>query len=370
MLRSAALWAVAYELPAEARERKLALLARAADQAKAANSPVRVVMAARSMQKLGEKEKARALVAEYVGSGTINPQERVVFGSLLAHVDPGSAVRIASELAPFAREDANEILWNVAVALAEDDPTEAERVLRLVPQRVGAMWMEPAVAWKIARRDPARAQRLVEESQRYDDSPRINFYLACGLKARDPASTEAEFWKGIRRMDQLLEQGADSLADRVKGGAAALMPVVEQIDPSLVPEVFWRASAARPPADNPGSPDDPYYLRELVPLPSWYDREAAAVVHEDGGTLAKQLGDTEPATWRIRILGRLPFDPRGAVAALEQVRATTDPEAKAVLTLRENVATSLARSYEDQWLTIWFSYGYGQLKAPLDRDIR
>jgi hypothetical protein len=234
------------------------------------------------------------------------------------------------------------------MAVAEDDPAEAERVLRLVPQRLGAKWVEPAVAWKMARRDPARARRLVEESERYDDSPQTKFYLACGLKARDPAAAEAEFWKGIRRMDQLLEQGADSLAPLVKGGAAALMPVVEQIDPTLVPEVFWRALAARPPADNPGSPNDPYYLRDLVPLLSWYDRDAAAVVHEEGGNQAKQLGDGEPATWRIRILGTLAFDPRGAVAALEQLHATTDREAKAVLTLRENVGTSLGRSYEEQ----------------------
>jgi hypothetical protein len=31
-----------------------------------------------------------------------------------------------------------------------------------------------------------------------------------------------------------------------------VLPMVEQIDPALVPELFWRAIATRLPAGNPG----------------------------------------------------------------------------------------------------------------------
>ncbi len=108
----------------------------------------------------------------------------------------------------------------------------------------------------MARSDPARARRLVDESQRLDASPQSYLYLACGLKRRDPAAAEGAFWKGIQGIDRMLEKGAEYLAMRVPGGAAALLPLVEQIDPTLVTAVFWRAVAARPPIENQRSLND------------------------------------------------------------------------------------------------------------------
>ena len=144
----------------------------------------------------------------------------------------------------------------MAIGLAEDNPAEAERVLRLVPQEEGQSWMLPALAWKLAKSDPARARRLADESQRYDDSPQTYLYLACGLKGRDPAAADAAFWKGIKGIDRLLEEGTQQIARKIRGGPAALMPLVEQIDPTLVREVFWRSLATRPALDPPRSLSD------------------------------------------------------------------------------------------------------------------
>ncbi len=175
-------------------------------------------MIALRLHELGEKEKAKALVAEDVGPGKVDPQQRIAFGLRLAHIDPPAALSIARDLAASSRVDANEILWNVAFGLATENPAEAEHVSRLVPQEEGQNWLHPAIAWKMATSDPARARRLVDESQRYYDSPQSYLYLAYGLKGRDPAAAQEAFWKGIRGIDRLLEEGAEYLAMQIGGG--------------------------------------------------------------------------------------------------------------------------------------------------------
>ena len=236
--RALALMQVADALPVEARDRKLALLARAAVHAKAAKQPIAVLTIAIHLHDLGETEKAKALAAEYGGAGQGDLVNRVNCGLRLARIDPQAALSIARELPDRNRPIANTILWNVAIGLAADNPAEAERVLRLVPREDGRSWLYPAIAWKLALSDPARARRLVDESQQHYDSPQSYLYLAYGLKGRDPAAADEAFWKGMRGIDRLLEEGAEELSTHIGGGVATLLPLVEQIDPTLVPEIF------------------------------------------------------------------------------------------------------------------------------------
>ena len=105
--------------------------------------------------RLGASEKAKALVAESVDLRKIAPRLRRDIGNYLARIDPPTALSLATELATSSRADANEILWNVAIGLAADNPAEAERVLRLVPQQQGQSWHLPVIAWKMATSDPA-----------------------------------------------------------------------------------------------------------------------------------------------------------------------------------------------------------------------
>ena len=217
--------------------------------------------------------------------------------------------------------------------------------------------------------DPARARRLVDESQQYYVSPQSHLYLASGLKARDPAAADEAFWKGIREIDRLLEQGAESLTMQVEGGSAALLPLAEQIDPTLVPELFWRAIAARPPIGDPRLLNDDS-SSELVALLSWYNRDVASVVFEPVPTLMEQTDDRELASaWRTQFESWSLIDPRAAVARLEQLRAMTDLDTKAIFNLKDAVGLRLGRSYEERWPLDWLPYGYGRMKAPLDRDV-
>ena len=193
-------------------------------QAKADKRPLSVAAVAGKLYDLGEKEKARALVAEYLGAGKVAPDQRVLFGYDLARVDPAAALGIARELAASNRQDANADSVERGHRPGGEQPRRGRSVLRLVPQEEGQSWMLLALAWKLARSEPTRARRLVDESQRYDDSPQTYLYLACGLKGLDPAAAEAAFWKGIEGIDRLLETGAEHFAMKVRGGPAAPCP--------------------------------------------------------------------------------------------------------------------------------------------------
>jgi RNA polymerase sigma factor (sigma-70 family) len=359
-VRSMAFLAVTDALPVQERDRKLALLARAALAAKAEQSPYRVAEIAERWYELGEKDKAKALLAESVRLRPDDSRRRGLFAARLALVDLPAALAIAKELSLGRHNAAPQILWNIAFRMAAHDPAEAERVLRLVPQEPGKLWLHPAIVWKMAQAAPARARRLADEAQHFDDEPETYLFLALGLKARDPAAAEQALWKAIEGIDRLMNEGTDTAAIKNR----LLLPLVEQIDPSLVPEVFWRAVAMRPPLG------DLRYITSsrLVPLLGWYDREVAATLFEPERVQMERTNDGELA------LGRLAtgsqrwsiIDPRAAVARLEQMPTTVGDQEG--LFAKQPVAELLGLSYEDRWRRVWTDYT--DMRYLLERDIQ
>ena len=122
-------------------------------------------------------------------------------------------------------------------------------MLRLAPRQTGRQWLPSAVVWKMAQADTARARRLVDEVLRHDDHPQLLLFLALGLKATIPQQRIEAFWQAIDEIDRLMKEGVEYEA--MRGYKGVVLPVVEQIDPTLVPELFWRAVASRPPIGNP-----------------------------------------------------------------------------------------------------------------------
>ena len=282
------------------------------------------------MSDLGEKEKARALVAEYLGAGRSLRRQRPLFGCRLARIDPAAALGIARDLATTDRQGANRILWNVAIGLAEDNPAEAERVLRLVPQEEGQSWMQPALAWKLARVTRRVPAGWLTSPSAIDDSPQTYLYLACGLKGRDPAAAEAAFWKGIKEIDRLLEEKPQYLAMKIEGGPGGALAPGGADRPDPCSRGLLARLAARPPLDPPRSLGDGS-LSELAELLAWYDREAAAAAFETDRLLREQTADPVLASRLPRFESWVLWDPRAAVAEIEQLHATNDQDAKAIL---------------------------------------
>ncbi len=366
--RCAALVAVSDALPAEQRVRKLALLTKAAAQAKDAKATDALVRIAHRFYQLGEKAKAKALVTESASPQKINPVQRTSIACSLAPIDPTSALSIARELAASNRQDANRILWNVAIGLAADNPAESERVLRLVPHEKEQNRLHPAIVWKMATTDPAQARRLVAESQREGNYPQVWMYLACGLKARDPAAAHESFGRGIRAIDRLLEAGPEYLPLHTPGGPGALMPLAEQIDPSLVPELFWRTVAAQPPIGDPRMFSETS-SSDLAELLAWFDRGVAAAIFEPVRDRMDQMDFRELSTHRLELLSWAQIDPRAAVARIEQLRANGDLETRTLLAVKEMIGARLADPLEQRWQTFWERYGYGEMRSPLERDV-
>jgi len=364
-LRATALEAVADALPAEERDRKLALLARAAIQAKAAKAPYQVAEVAEWWHELGEKEKARALFAEGVRVRKDNTVQRSLFAARLARVDLPAALAIAKEFPASGRDSASGVLRNIALHLAADNPAESERVMRLVPQQPGRYWLPPAIAWKMAPTDPARARRLVDDAQRYYDHPQTYLFLALGLKARDPAAADEAFQKAIQGIDRLMKDGPEYAA--MQGDRGVLLPLVEQFDPARVPDLFWRAIATRLPIGNPRSLRD-LSLSRLVVLLGWYDREVAAALFEPVRALMEQTDDQELARWQFEFLGWSIFDPRAAVARLEQAPVAMTTLKPSGNFARERVAEMLGLPYEDRWRRIWSDYT--EMRDLFERDLR
>ncbi len=258
-----ALFVAADALPERERNRKLALLDAAAAQAKAATEPsskaprdpisrfYRMGEVAERWYLLGEKEKAKSLLAEGLRLSNQTPRQqdyqeyrRGRFAARLARVDLPSALAIAKQFPASGRESKSWVLRNIALDLAADNPAEAERVLRQIPPETVRDWFPPTIAWKMAAVDPARARRLTDESQRTYDHPQSYLFLALGLKSRDEAAAHQAFQTAMQGIDRLMNDGADHT--QMLGFRRILLPIVEQIDPALVPELFWRIVATRP----------------------------------------------------------------------------------------------------------------------------
>ena len=105
--------------------------------------------------------------------------------------------------------------------------------------------------------------------------------------------------------------------------AGSLLPVVERIDPALVPEVFWRYVASRPPFGNPRTIST-YSPSDLIQHLAWYDREVAAALFEPSRDRIEHTEDRELATWFSEFEAWSSFDPRAAVARLEKVPVGPD----------------------------------------------
>jgi hypothetical protein len=349
--RGSGLLMIADALPNGDRERKLALLDRVARLVKEANSQYLAAQVADRWYELGEREKARAMFAESIPLGKDSGPARAWYAGLLTRFDPAAALAIAKEISLADPVNANLAYQSIVVHLATENPAEAERVLRMVPKVPGRPWIYPEVARKLAEADPARARNLVDEAQRNLDLPQLYLFLALGSKSRNSAAAADAFWKAIEGIDRLMKEGVEFAA--MQGVRGVVLPIAEQIDPALVPEVFWRAVACRPPIANPRTLLHGIPI-ELAALLSFYDREVAAAIFEPVMVQLEQTDDQELAGRSFDIASWSMFDPRAAVARLEQIRP--QPDSSRGDLARERVGQMLSLSYEERWRRVFFEY--------------
>ncbi len=131
--------------------------------------------------------------------------------------------------------------------------------------------------------------------------------------------------------------------------AGDLLWLVEQIDPALVPDVFWRTIASRAPYGNPRDDRADHFNVRVAEL-AVYDREVAAALFQPALARMEQTDPTELASWGSEFVAWSLIDPRAAVARLEKIAVPQVPDLrKGNITARLVVAASLARSHRERW---------------------
>ncbi|MGC8641541.1 MAG: hypothetical protein ACP5XB_16875 [Isosphaeraceae bacterium] len=131
------------------------------------------------------------------------------------------------------------------------------------------------------------------------------------------------------------------------------MPLVESIDPTLVPELFWRVVADPPVANDPREEygrDD--VLRQALLL-ARYDRAVASALYEPvrGGLVRPGANGGEMRPVELWLLGAL--DPRQAVAVVESMPDPNNLETGGVNWLRMILADQLGRGGDMMWTRVW-----------------
>jgi hypothetical protein len=347
--RATALLQVVDALPAAEHPRKLALLDRAALQARTIPDTVeRLVLmgdAAERMHEQGEVDKARAIFAE--GLRLANQMtdktnsRRASFAAQLALVDSPAALAIANEYKVSRTQGGT--LASIALGLMEQNPAEVEHAWKVL--RGGLRGSIEAFCWKLALLGPRPARRAIEEFPWTKMYPEVFVYLALGLREQDKSAAREVLDDGLRRIDQATQRQPE----RSRLRAGGLLPIVERIDPTRVPEFFWRDVASRPTPDNPrttGAYRLPvsYLIRHLA----WYDREVAAALFEPSRARMEHTEDRELATWGSEFEAWSLFDPRAAVALLERIPVSQDASYGANAA-RIDVARSLGLPYPSRW---------------------
>jgi carboxypeptidase family protein len=335
-------------LPANDKKRKLAILERAAVQAKATSTPSDHVYqlgeVAGRLLELGEIDKAKELFAEGLRHAKQFKDvsfKRRSFAALLARVDLPGAMELAKQLAGeelYGRM----IVSSIAFGLAWDKAAEADLFLSQYPPDGTSHWLTPVIAWKIASLDPARARRLVDACRDQPNDFEQEFCLALGAKGRDENIKNAAIQAGLEALDRAVRDQPQALLQY--GGE--LLAVAEAIDPALVAEVMWRAVSARPPTGNPRVVEAyaPAYFSSHV---AWYDRGLTAALLDPLLTRVDKAGDRELVDWDSLFEVWTLIDPRAAVARLEKIPMTSvDPNDNRLWIY---VIEKLALDREDRW---------------------
>jgi hypothetical protein len=257
-------------LPAGKRAEKLALLNQAVLHSRAIKGNdhriIQLGWIAKRYWALGEKARATKLlregqvIAKELPTAAWAGYARGAFAEDLGLIDVPGALALMKDL-----KDAFEYArhhGNLAHKLGGVNPAEAERVLDLIDKRDAKQGGSQRdryvvrVCHRMAPVDLPRARKLAAGIKDAQDKARALGVMAQALARSKPKEARV-----------LLDEAFEVLAKRVASGqdrfnglwsapviGGLLLPAAEQIDPTLVPELFWRALSLRRP-QRPRAPD-------------------------------------------------------------------------------------------------------------------
>ncbi len=154
--------------------------------------------------------------------------------------------------------------------------------------------------------------------------------------------SSAAIHAGLQSLDRILAEDPRTLLQ--SGGR--MLAIAEAIDPTLVPEVMWRAIAARPTSGNPRVAQG-FVPANLVEQVAWNDRGIAAALLEPLLQRMAKAADRDLVEWEEAFEAWTILDPRATVARLEKVPMTSvNPNDNRLWIY---VIEKLALDREDRW---------------------
>jgi protocatechuate 3,4-dioxygenase beta subunit len=316
---------------------------------------------------LGEVERAKPLIRE--GEELVRKafQGRALysrladFAGLMLRVDPTAALPKFEELRRQA--DGGKVTVRAfgldrhyglaAYHLAARHPAAAERLLH----RLSFALVRPAntyivaVCARMAPADLPRARKLVDlitQDERVLEAYALG--LMAGAIASDKPAALTLLDDAYTELEHLADSGWTSQFASICGVAGRLLPIVEQVDASRLPEFLARALALRPPVG--GRNDHAFFPEQTASLSmtvARYDRGLAArLVRPELDTLGTAPSPRSPVSPMMdsanagRVLAALALvEPRQAVERIEQL-AHQEGTRKYDGPLRIQAATMLA----------------------------
>lgn len=342
--RSEALLDVSWYLPADEVERKKELLSQAITAAhEVARAQMQIFLLAQAavlLMDCGEEEQARALAGE-VRAGlekVANPVKSrltAVALSQLARVDLPAALAIVENQVALADRPAAH--GNIAVRIAASDPAEAERLLDTVKTRLRASFVG-RTCYRMAPVDLPRAKKIL--LAQYDGQGRATWlaFLASALPPKQRATARALVLEALAELDRTQGEEEDQLLRLLP-----YLPALEQIDPALVPEWFWRIFT-RPSR----------LLSDMRGL-ARYEPDVAATVYPTElltKILTTKGGNNTPSWGSLRGIALLELAARDPKLAVQLATPDSDPPATSLsdaMLARADLLEFLGRASATRW---------------------
>jgi hypothetical protein len=357
-------------LPATERAKKLALLAESLLHARGVEAPdkrlVNLASIAERYLDLEAKDQAISILREGEKiARTLPPKEwpgyaRGAFAEEFSQIDLEAALALTHDLSDESAYDRHH--GNIALEIAARRPADAQRVLGMVHQQSNRDRCSTGVCYRMARIDLARARQIAGAVV---DPHRRAFALgmmAQALSASDKATAAELVGEAFSTLSDLVdgEQREQSSRHEPHGVAAALLPVVESIDPSLVPEYFWRVLSLRRDVTcgsetrvlgRYGEGDrmrlsDPV----LAACLARYDRDVAWMVLRPPGDETLERGSREFPRFYLAALAIL--DPKAAVGLADGLPEDNEQTRRAKERAWSEVVWALTRTSQERWDSI------------------
>lgn len=256
--------------------------------------------------------EARELLAAAVENG-LDPRLQGTIAPALARVDAPAALDLAQKQENARTRDI--FLAEVACSLAAENPVAAEQAIDQV-QQYRFEWCSGAVH-RMASVDPERAERI---ARKFSPPSRQAYLLGLVAHAQPAANRELAsrlLEEAYRLLERSLAEGTADARDSACGTAAALLVMVERVDPTTIDRYLARALAMRPPrpprpAQGPPRGSYESQIAEMAIAIAPYDRQTARWLMEP---LAQRTHRMHPfwaavalvdARWALELIQQLP----------------------------------------------------------------